>query len=146
MGYSERNAWAQLIVSAGGTVVYLAIVLPQLGRRPLDEIAWAWPMVWTIAGALVASIVVSIGWGILAGVRDPEADNALDQRDREIGWFGDRVGQAFLGLGGLGALLLAMTEAHWFWIGNVLFAGFFFSAFLGGIARLFAYRRGFQGW
>ena len=79
-----------------------------------------------------------------AGMRDPELEQRADQRDREIEWFGDRIGQAFLVLGGLGGLVLAMTRADWFWIGNAIFAGFVLSAILGGIARLVAYRRGFQ--
>ncbi|WP_106815184.1 hypothetical protein [Microbacterium timonense] len=143
MAYSERNIWAQLIASIVGTAVYLSIVLPQLDR-PVDDIDWAWPMAWTIIGAIVASIVISIVWGILAGMRDPDEEHSADQRDREIGWFGDRIGQAFSVIGGVAALILAMVEAHWFWIGNVLFLGFFLSASLSAIARLIAYRRGFQ--
>ena len=54
------------------------------------------------------------------------------------------VATAALILGGLGGLVLAMTRADWFWIGNAIFAGFVLSAILGGIARLVAYRRGFQ--
>ncbi len=54
------------------------------------------------------------------------------------------MGAAFVVIGALGALILAMVEAEWFWIGNAIFAGFFLSAFIGGIARLIAYRRGFQ--
>ena len=141
MVYTERNIWSQLIASTIGTAVYLTIVLPQLGQ-PVDDIDWAWPMVWTIVGAIVASIAISIVWGILAGMRDPDEEHSADQRDREIEWFGDRVGQAFGVIGGVGALVLAMVEAHWFWIGNVLFLGFFLSATLSGIARLVAYRRG----
>jgi len=143
MGYAERNTWSQLIASAGGTAVYFAIVLPQLGG-PVDEIDWVWPMVWSLLGAIVGSILLSIVWGIGAGMRDPEEDHRADQRDREIEWFGDRIGQAFMVIGGLAGLILAMVEAHWFWIGNAIFLGFFLSALLGGIARLVAYRRGFQ--
>lgn len=144
MGYSERNTWSQLLASLGGTIVYLAIVLPQLWSTPVAEIDWVWPMVWTIGGSIVASIVISIAWGIIAGARDPETEHRADQRDREIEWFGDRVGQAFLVFGALGALVLAMVEADWFWIGNSVFLGFFLSAFLGGLARAAAYRQGFQ--
>ncbi len=144
MGYSERNIWSQLLASLGGTIVYLAIVLPQLFSTPVAEINWVWPMVWTIGGAIVVSIAISIGWGMITGARDPEAGHSVDQRDREIEWFGDRVGQAFLVFGALGALVLAMVRADWFWIGNTVFLGFFLSAFLGGLARLGAYRQGFQ--
>ena len=144
MGYAERITWSQLIASTVGTAVYLAIILPQLTHTPASEIDWVWPMVWTILGAIVLSIVISIAWGIVAGMLDPETEHRSDQRDREIEWFGDRIGQAFLVLGSLAGLVLAMVSADWFWIGNALFLGFFLSALLGGIARLVAYRRGFQ--
>lgn len=142
MGYVERNTWSQLIASAGGVVVYLALVLPQLWTTPIDEIAWQWPMAWTITGAIVASIVISILWGIGAGMRDPDEEHRADQRDREIEHLGDRVGQAFMVIGGLAALILAMLQAEWFWIGNAIFFGFFLSAFVGGIARIVVYRGG----
>ena len=143
MGFGERTIGAQLIASAGGTVVYVALVLPMLATTPVDEIEWVWPMIWTIVGSIAASIVLNIGWGIVAGARDRETGKASDQRDREIRWFGDRIGQAFLVLGGVAGLLLAMLDADPFWIGNALFLGFFLSAFIGGSARLIAYRRGF---
>lgn len=143
MGFAERNTWTQLVASLIGAVVYGAIVVPQLWQRPVAEIEWAWPMLWTIVVAIVASIVASIGWGIAVGIRDRDEAHRTDQRDREIERFGDNVGQAFLVIGALGALLLAAYEMHWFWIGNALFAGFFLSAFLGGLARIAAYRRGF---
>ena len=144
MAYMERTIWAQLFASVIGLVVYLALIVPQLITTPVGEIAWVWPMVGTIAGGIVLSIVLSIAWGIVARMRDPELEHTADQRDREIERFGERVGQGFLAIGAIGALILAMVEAPWFWIGNALFLGFFLSAVLGGMARLGAYRRGFQ--
>lgn len=144
MGYAERITWVGLIASVGGVIVYIVLVAPQVARVPVDEIDWVWPMVWTILGAIVASILLSIGWGMVAGARDPSIEHRADQRDREIEWFGDRVGTAFTVIGSLGALILAMVQAPWFWIGQAIFFGFFLSAFVGGIARLVAYRRGFQ--
>lgn len=142
MGYVERNTWAQVIATVGGLVVYAAIILPQLGGTPVGRIDWAWPMVWVIVGAIVASIVGSILWGIGAGMRDPETGSRADQRDREIEWLGARVGQAFLVLGGLAGIVLAMLQVEWFWIGNALFLGFALSSLLGGITRIVVYRRG----
>lgn len=142
MGYVERTTWSQLIASLTGTIVYLVLVLPQLWTTPVDGIAWQWPMVWTILGAIVLSIVLSVLWGIGAGMRDPDEQHRADVRDRDIERAGDRVGQAFLVVGALAALVLAMFELDWFWIGNAVFLGFFFSAFVGGIARVVIYRAG----
>ena len=144
MGYAERNTWAQLLAGVIGTGAYFVIVLPQFGSRAIEQIDWVWPMVWCIVAGIVLSIGLSILWGIVAGARDPDETHRADQRDREIEWFGDRIGQAFMVLGGLAGLVLAMLRVDWFWIGNAIFLGFFLSTTLGGIARLIAYRRGFQ--
>lgn len=143
IGYAERITWSQLIASPIAITVYLVLVLPQLSRG-IERVDWVAPMLWAIGVGIVVSIVLSIAWGIVAGMRDAGEQHVMDQRDREIERFGDRVGQAFLVLGGLAGLVLAMLDAASFWIGNALFAGFFVSAFVGTIARLVAYRRGFQ--
>ncbi|PZQ87607.1 MAG: hypothetical protein DI534_14130 [Leifsonia xyli] len=142
MNYAQRNTWTQLVAMSLGVAIYLAIVLPQLATRAPAEVAWQWPMIWTCVGAIAASIASSILWGIVAGMIDRDEEHAADHRDREIGWYGDRVGQAFAIAGGLGALVLTMLQAHWFWIGNALYLGFFLAAFAGAVARLAAYRRG----
>lgn len=142
MGYAERNTWSQLVASTAGAIVYLALVLPQMLSRPIADVEWQWPMVWTVLGAIVLAIVLAIGWGIVAGMIDPDEEHREDQRDREIEHLGDRVGQAFLVIGALAALVLAMIHADWFWIGNALFFGFYLSALLGGVTRLIVYRRG----
>lgn len=144
MGFTERTVWSQLIASVPALVVYAAIVLPQLASRPVADVTWAWPMTATILGAIVLSISISIVWGIVAGLRDHEGATTTDQRDREIEWFGSRIGEGFLVIGGLAGLVLAMIDADPFWIGNAIFVGFFLSATIGGAARLVAYRRGMR--
>ncbi|SDG64056.1 hypothetical protein SAMN04489810_0867 [Microbacterium pygmaeum] len=142
MVYEERNTWAGLITSVIGLTAYVIIVLQQAGGGPLTAVNW-WPiMLWTIAGSVVLSIVLSIGWGMIAGVRDPDGVGTSDQRDRDIAHMGGRVGQAFLVIAGLGVLVLCAFEADWFWIANTMFFGFALSAFIGGIASVIAYRRG----
>lgn len=142
MGYAERNVWATLVASVVGVAVYAAIVLPQLATTPIDEVRWQWPLLWSLVGAIAGAIVLSIAAGIVAGMRDPQERSQTDVRDTDIERMGSRVGYAFTAIGGVTALALAMLEAHWFWIGNALFAGFFLSAAVGGVAQLVAYRRG----
>ena len=142
MVYEERNTWVGLIVSVIGMTVYVIVVLQQAAGGPVTDVVW-WPiMLWTIGLSIVASIVVSILWGILAGMRDPDGVGKSDQRDRDIARMGGRVGQAFLVIAGLGVLVLCAFEVDWFWIANTMFFGFFLTAFLGGIASVIAYRRG----
>lgn len=142
MVYEERNAWSGLIVLAITLPVYVIVVLQQAAGRALTDVDWVPIMLWTIGAGIVATILVSIVWGMIAARRDPDGVGKSDVRDREIERASDRVGQAFLVLGGLGALVLCAVEADWFWIAQAIFFGFALSALIGGIARVIIYRRG----
>ncbi|WP_347123640.1 hypothetical protein [Microbacterium sp. SY138] len=142
MVYEERNAWAGLIVSPIVMVVYVVLVLQQAGGGPLTAVDWFPLMLWVIGGGIVATIILSVGWGIIAGLRDPDGVGRSDIRDRDISRMGGRVEQAFVVISGLGVIALCAVGADVFWIANTMFAGFAVSAFIGGIARVVAYRRG----
>lgn len=142
MTTQEQRAWIMLVTAIGGYAVYLFIVLAGAGTRPLAEVPYVAPLLWTIGGAIAISIVA----GILAGIVTPRESSTADQRDRDIARFGDAVGQAFLVIGGIGALLLALVEADSFWIANLLYLAFVCSAVFGGIAKVVAYRRGIPAW
>ena len=84
MVYQERNTWVQLIVSAIGMGVYVIVILALAEGGRLTDVAW-WPvMLWTVGASIVASIVLSILWGIVAGARDPDGVGRSDIRDRDI--------------------------------------------------------------
>ncbi|MGX1703096.1 hypothetical protein [Microbacterium sp. NPDC055357] len=142
MVYEERNAWAGLIVTVVTMTAYVIIVLQQAGGGALTDVEW-WPiMLWTIGGGIVGTIVLSILWGLLAGLRGPDGVGRSDVRDRDIARMGSRVGQSFLVIAGLGVIVLCALEADRFWIANAMFFGFALSAFVGGVASVIAYRRG----
>ena len=142
MVYEERNVWSTLIVSVVVMIVYTVIVLQQAGGGPLTDVDWVPIMLWTIVGSIVGAIVLSILWGIIAGMRDPEGVGKSDQRDRDIARMGGRVAQAFLVIAGLGVIVLCAFEVDWFWIANTMYFGFATSSIVGGIASVIAYRRG----
>lgn len=142
MVYQERNTWSSLVVTLVALTVYVVLVLQQAGSRPLSDVDWAPLMLWTIALSIAAAILVSILWGIVAGMREPEGVGRSDQRDRDISHLGDRVGQAFMVIGGLGGIVLCAVQADTFWIAHAIFLGFALSAVVGGVARVIAYRRG----
>lgn len=143
MGFQEKNTWLFAGIAVVGYGVYVAIVLPQLIARPFDEIEWVWPMLGTILGAIAAGIL----GGIVLGIASHRTDRAAsDVRDKQIEHFGERVGNAFLVIGALGALILSWLAVPHFWIGNLLYLGFVLSAILGSMARLGAYRRGLPQW
>lgn len=142
MVYEERNIWAGLIVSVVGVTIYTILVLQRAGGGPVENVDWVPLMLWTIGLSIVATIVLSIVWGILAGMRDPDGVGKSDQRDRDISRMGGRVGQAFVVIAGLGVIVECAFEVDWFWIANTMFYGFAVSSIVGGVASAIAYRRG----
>lgn len=142
MVYEERNAWTGLIVGVLVIGGYVVVMLQQTARAAVTEIDWLPPMLWTIGIGIVATIVLSILWGIIAGARDPDGVGKSDVRDRDISRMGSRVEQAFVVIAGLGVIALCAVDADVFWIANTMFAGFAVSAMVGSVARVVAYRRG----
>jgi hypothetical protein len=126
------------ITAVAGYVVYVLLVLGRADGRPWAEVPYAGPMLWTIGLGIVAGIVSGIWFGIASRNDGLQSD----ERDREIGRFGEHIGQSFVVIGGVSALGLAMVEAPHFWIANVLYLCFALSAVLGSVAKIFAYRRG----
>lgn len=142
MAYEERNAWAGLIVGAIVISAYVVLVLQQAAGGPVTDVDWLPLMLWTIGIGIVATIVLSIVWGIVAGAKDPDGVGKSDVRDRDISRMGSRVEQAFVVIAGLGVIALCAVNADVFWIANTMFAGFAVSAMVGSVARVVAYRRG----
>jgi hypothetical protein len=140
MPFEERRAWSMLTVSAVVYLAYFAVILGRANGQSLTEVSYESTMLWSIGVAIVANMVVSM---LIASPRDGDK---RDQRDREINRFGEHIGQSFLVIGGVAGLLLALAEADYFWIANVICLTFFLSAVFGSVAELFAYRRGFQPW
>ncbi|MGY2744047.1 hypothetical protein ACQCSU_13370 [Pseudarthrobacter sp. O4] len=142
MSFEEKSAWVMGVLAVAAYAVYLAIVFGLSGSTPLTEVPYVAPLLWTVGGSIVASIVLH------TAIRAFSAKEAgiKDQRDKEIYRFGESVGQSFLVVGGVAALIMAMAEADHFWIANAIYLAFFLSAILGSVAKIVAYRRGFQPW
>ena len=138
MSYEERVAWVQGIIAVVGYAVYLVIVLGRSAQTPLPQTPYVDVLLWTIGAGIVAGIVC----GILVGLPGRRSD----VRDKQIYRRGDAVGQSFVVIGALAALVLALLEADWFWIANVLYLCFVLSAVLGWIAKAVMYRRGMPAW
>jgi hypothetical protein len=142
MSFEEKSAWIMGVVAVGSYAVYLAIVLGLAGSGPLTEVSYVAPLLWTVG----ASIAASIALNVVMGISSPRDAGKKDQRDREIYRFGEYIGQSFVVIGGVAALLMAMAELDHFWIANVIYLTFVLSAILGSVAKIVAYRRGFQPW
>lgn len=142
MSFEEKSAWIMGVVAVGSYAVYLTIVLELAGTMPLTEVSYVAPLLWTVG----ASIAASIALHAVMGISSPRDAGKKDQRDKEIYRFGEYIGQSFVVIGGVAALLMAMAELDHFWIANVIYLTFVLSAILGSVAKIVAYRRGFQPW
>lgn len=142
MSFEEKNTWIYAVVTVGAFAAYLATILGRAQGTPLAEVPYVGAMLWAIGGAIAASIVgrivVAIAW--------PKDADKSDQRDKEINRFGEYIGQSFVVIGGVAALVLSMAEVDHFWIANAVYLAFVLSALLGATAKIVVYRRGFQPW
>ncbi|UNK71328.1 hypothetical protein [Microbacterium sp. H1-D42] len=138
MVYNERAAWAGLIATVPTFAVYAWLLL----TSPDPAASWVPIMLWTIGGGIVLTILITIVWGIVAGIRDKEGAMATDMRDTDIAHLGGRVEHAFLVIAGLIVIVLCALNVDVFWIAQTMFLGFAVSSLVGGIARVIAYRRG----
>ena len=142
MSYEEKNTWAFGVIATLGYLIYLALTFIT-GDGPLDGASYVWPMVGTIGGAIVVGILAGIVIGIASGIAGDKNPGKADQRDKEIGWFGERAGNSLVVIAGIVALILCFTQAPHAWIANVLYLGFVLSGILSTLVKLSAYHRGF---
>ncbi|WP_446218634.1 hypothetical protein [Micromonospora sp. IBHARD004] len=142
MAFEEKRAWIMALVAVAGYAAYVLVVLGRADGDPLADVSYAGPLLATVAAAIVASIALNI----LVSIVSPEGANEKDQRDREIHRLGEYIGQSFVIVGGVAALAMALADWDQFWIANVIYLCFVLSAVVGSVAKIVAYRRGFQSW
>lgn len=142
MTHEEKNAWIMLVVSVVAYTVYVITVLGRVDGGPLIEVRYAVPLLWTVGGSIVTTIVASIGIGLAT----PKASRLKDVRDRQISRLGEQVGHSFVVIGALAAMLMAMAEWDPFWIANVVYLCFVLSAVFGSVARVAVYRGSMPQW
>ena len=142
MTFVEKRAWIRLATAVLGYAAYAVIIVGRLDGRPLHTVPYAGALLWTVGGAIVASIVAEIAMSIV----NPRASRVTDERDREIGRLGELTGQAFVVIGAVAAMLMAMAGWDRFWIANVIYLCFVLSAVLGGITKVVVYRRSVPQW
>ena len=142
MAFLEKSNWVALIVAVPTLLVYAALVMPQVLGKPMAEVSWVQPMIFTIVGFVVANVLGNV---VAAATNPGEADRN-DQRDREIDHFGERVGNWLIIAGSIAALVLAMARADHFWIANAIFLAGLAGALLSSATKIAAYHGPFQRW
>lgn len=141
MSAEEKNTWVFGTAAILGYLAYLIMLLTSASGIALSQKPYIAPMLICTGGAIAVGIIAGIVIGLRSG-----GGGKKDQRDREIYRFGEYIGQSFVVVGGVSALVLAMVQAPYFWIANAVYLSFVLSAVLSTISRLIAYRRGFQQW
>jgi hypothetical protein len=142
MTFLEKSNWVVLVVGVPTLLAYLAVIVPQVLGKPMAEVSWVQPMIFAIAGFIVANILGNV----VAAASNPGEANRNDQRDREIDHFGERVGNWLMIAGSIAALVLAMTMADHFWIANAIFLGGMAAALVSSVTKIAAYHGPFQRW
>jgi hypothetical protein len=133
----ERRSWTFLVTSVVAYVGYVWYIVTHADGAPLADSSYQKPLLVTIVAAIVANIAAEI---LLAIVRP--IDTHKDVRDKEIGQIGDFTGSAFVVIGALAGLLLALGEKDYFWVANAIYLGFVLSAILGSLTKIGLYRKG----
>lgn len=150
MTVGERTVWASVVTVIVSSGAYLALMVSRLLSRPIAEISWVGPMLWTMGLAVAGTVLLTIVFMVVAeasrrggcsSARRGEVTS--DVRDQEIGRLGWRASMRVISVGFGGALVLAMLDADTFWIGNLLFLFGTAGAVVEAITKIGLYRRGF---
>ena len=142
MTFLEKSNWVVIVVAVPTLLIYVALVVPQALSKPIAEVPWVQPMIFTIVGFIVANIAGNV----VAAASNPGEADRKDQRDTEIDHFGERVGNWLIIAGSIVALVLAMAMADQFWIANAILLGGLAGALVSSVTKIAAYHGPFQQW
>lgn len=142
MAFEEKGAWVALIVGVIAYAVYVAVVLGRAAGGELADTPYADALLWSIGAAIVAGILVTIAVSIITR-RDGLTS---DQRDKQISVRASHSSRAFMTIGVLIALALALLEADPFWIANTIYLAFVVSGLVEVGARIALYRGVMPAW
>lgn len=142
MAYEEKRSWIMAAVAIVAYAAYVVRVGPQLTDTSVTSVPYASALLLSVVGSIVTTIVLNI----CVSAFDRDGARRTDRRDREIHRAGEYIGQSFVILGAVAALAMSLARWDAFWVANVIYLGFTLSAVVGSVAKIFAYRRGFQAW
>jgi hypothetical protein len=150
MTVNERTVWASVVTVIVSSGAYVALMVSRLLSRPIAEISWVGPMLWTMGLAVAGTVLLTIVFTIASeanrrGGCSPADSGEVtsDVRDQEIGRLGWRASMRVISVGFGGALVLAMLDADTFWIGNLIFLFGTVGAVVEAITKIGLYRGGF---
>jgi hypothetical protein len=139
MSSEEKRAWIMVLVTLVAYPTYIAIIMNRRGNAGLAHVAYES----TTLRIVGVSIAVGIVLNILAAIFTPGSTSKKDPREREINRVGESVGQGWVVLAGVGALVMSLYKVDYFWISNALYLGFSLSAIFSSATKIVGHRSGF---
>jgi hypothetical protein len=138
MSFREKSSWVMV-----GTLVivygwYLASVIGQVDGRPVADVAYQGT---AVVGAIAVVVIAAVSHIVLAATgssRSQSNDPGATAINRYARSHGGVVTAAAVVLG----MALAMVEADFFWIANVLLAGLVVAELTSAGSEILIYRRG----
>jgi len=150
MTITERTVWVSVVTVIVSSGAYLTLMVSRVLSRPVAEISWVGPMLWTMGLSIAGTVLFTIVFTVVAeatrrgGPRPARRGEVTsDVRDQEIGRLGWRASMRVISVGFGAALVLAMLHADTFWIGNLLFLFGTVGAVVEATTKIGLYRRGF---
>lgn len=142
MAFVEKSNWVVLVVAVLTLITYGGTIVGQVLSKPVAEIGWVQPMIYSIVGFIGLNIVGNV----IAAASNPKEADKKDQRDKEIDRFGERIGNYLIIAGSCAALVLTMVAADRFWIGNTIYLAGILAAVGSSVTKIAAYHGPFQKW
>ena len=142
MAFLEKSNWVVLVVAVATLATYGTWMLTQALGKPVAEIEWVQPMIYSIVGFVVLNILGNV----IAAASNPKEADKSDQRDKEINALGERVGNYLIIAGACVALVLTMVAADRFWIGSAIYFAGVLGSLGASVTKIAAYHGPFQKW
>ena len=137
MSFHEKRSWTYGAVSLILTVIYIAIVFPQLASMGVSKINYVQPMLIAIGASIVLSIIVDI----VISISKPKEANIRDERDTQIDRRVNSLGFFLISFLVLVPLGFAMAEFAPFWIANAIYFASALTAVVTSAVKVVLYRR-----
>jgi hypothetical protein len=137
MAFKEKSTLAMtgILVLVFGW--YFAIVVGEVARSPVRDVAWAGLMIPVVVGLVVLAAIAHAA----IAISSPSQAGREDERDRSLERRGAHVGGYVLAAGTVAGLGLAVVDAPTFWIAQALLTALVLGEVAKGATVLTLYRR-----
>lgn len=138
MRFGEKSAWAMVATLAAAYGWYLSTVFSQMRDDSVEAVAYQR----TAIIAVIAVVVLAAITHILFAATDSEGSRTSDTVAVAIRRYTRSVGGVVVTAAAVLAMALSMTEAHHFWISNVVMVGLVLAELTSSGMEILIYRRG----